>query len=157
MTRRTRIFVGGIALLVCIVGGAAFAYFTSGGNGSGTANANALQPVTVVALVGGDTPASALQPGASAEVILRVNNPNAFVVKLVTVTGGPGAITADAGHATCTSTGVTFNNQTGMNVSIGATGTTLVRISGGASMGSGSLSSCQGATFTIPVTTTVQK
>jgi len=154
---RTAVAVGILAVTVLGAGvGAAFGYWRSSAQGSGTATAGTLLPVTVTALVGGDAPTSVLLPGSSADVILRVNNPNSYSVTLRTVTGN-GAITADAGHSACTTTGVTFTNQTNLSVTIGASGTTLVHLAGAASMSNASSSGCQGATFSVPVAITVQK
>jgi hypothetical protein len=112
--------------------------------------------VTVAAFVGGDSPSSNLFPGGSADVILRVSNPNAYIVTLVSVSGN-GTITPDGSHAGCTTTGVSFINQTGLNATIAASGTTLVDLPSAAAMGITSSNTCQGATFSIPVSITVQK
>ena len=131
--------------------GAAFAFFTAVGNGGGSTQTGTMQAVTVQALVGGDTPSSTLYPGGPAvDVILRVNNPNSYSVKLYSLSGN-GTITADAGHSGCTTTGVTFNPPSNPNITIPA-GASLVHVSGAASMNTTSLNACQGATFTIPVT-----
>src|SRR5437868_6828005 len=100
MKRRT-LLVAALALLVALGIGAAYAYFTATGSGAGSASAGTLQPVTVAAFVGGDTPSSNLLPGGTADVILRVNNTNAFSVKLVSVSGN-GTITASGSTGTCT-------------------------------------------------------
>jgi D-arabinose 1-dehydrogenase-like Zn-dependent alcohol dehydrogenase len=63
----------------------------------------------------------------------------------------------DGGHAGCTTTGVTFTNQTGFSSTIGASGTTLVHLPNAASMDATSSSGCQGATFSIPVSITAHK
>jgi hypothetical protein len=145
-----------LAVVSGLGAGTAYAYWTSSGTGSGSASSNSLQSVTVAAFVGGDAPASSLLPGGAAgEVILRLNNPNSFAVTLVSVVGN-GAITADSSHSGCTTTGVTFTNQTGLTASVPA-GSSLVRLPGSASMSTASLSACQGATFHIPVTITVHK
>ncbi len=136
------------------MGGAAYAYVSAAGSGSGSGTAGTMQTVTVSAFVGGDTPTSALYPGGpTADVILRVNNPNSFSVQLFSISGN-GAITADASHSGCTTTGVTFTPASNPNVTIPA-GSSLVHLSGAASMSTASLSACQGATFTIPVSITV--
>jgi hypothetical protein len=155
---RTVVVIGAaIALIVGLSAGAAYAHWSSsGGSGSGSAATGMLQPVTVAAFVGGDAPSSNLFPGGSADVILQVNNPNAYTVTLVAVSGN-GTITPDGGHASCTTTGVTFTNQTGLNATIAASGTTLVHLPTAATMASTSSNGCQGATFSIPVSITVQK
>jgi hypothetical protein len=110
--------------------------------------------VTVAAATG--TPSTPLLPGGTGDVILNVNNPNAYAVTLVSVSGN-GTITADGGHSGCTTTGVTFNNQSGLTINIPASTTTAVDLPGAASMSTASLSACQGATFSIPVSITVHK
>jgi hypothetical protein len=156
MRRRVPLLIA-FLLLVVIGAGAAFAYFTAAGSGSGSSSGGTLQAVTVDAFVGGDTPSpSVLTPGGTADVILRVKNTNAYAVKLVTVTGGPAAITVSSGHAGCLPSDVTFTNQTNRSDAINASGTTLVHLAGAAGMSSSAASACQGATFTIPVTITVQ-
>lgn len=151
------LLVAATTLTVVLGAGAAFAYFTTTGSGNGSAGTATLQNVTVAALVGGDAPASKLLPGRSADVILRVSNPNDFPVTLVSVTGGPGAITASGGAGACTVTGVSFVNQPSVSFTIAASGTTLVDLANAAEMDSTSQTGCQGATFAIPVTTTVHK
>jgi hypothetical protein len=115
-----------------------------------------MQTVTVSALVGGDTPSSRLYPGGpAADVILRVNNPNAFTVQVFSVAAN-GGITADVSHAGCTTTGVTFTPPSNPSITVPA-GSSLVHLSGAASMSTASVSGCQGATFSIPVTLTVHR
>jgi hypothetical protein len=150
------VFGAAVVLVVGLSAGAAYAHWTSTGTGSGSGSTGTLQPVTAAAFVGGDTPSSNLFPGASADVILRVNNPNAYAVTLVSVSGN-GTIMPDGGHAGCTTTGVTFTNQSGLSSTIGASGTTLVELPNAAAMAITSSNGCQGATFSIPVSITVQK
>lgn len=149
-----------VVLAVLLAGGAAWAYWRTTGSGTGLGATDTLQTVTVAALVGGDDPASALLPGGpAAEVILRITNPNASAVQVYGVTGN-GAITADAGHAACTTTGVTFTAPSSPitpTVTVPASSTVLVRLPGAASMSTASLSACQGATFHIPVTMTARQ
>jgi hypothetical protein len=144
------------AAMVGLLASGAFAYFTASGSATASATATTMQTVTVAALAGGDTPSSALSPGGpAADVVLRVTNPNTFSVSLHDVAGA-GAITADAGHSGCTTTGVSFTPPADPGVTL-PPGSSLVHLAGAASMSSASLSACQGATFTIPVTITVRR
>jgi len=146
-----------VALALGAGAGVAFAFFSSSGSGSGSGSTGSLQPVTVTALTGGDTASPALSPGGpAADVVLRVDNPNAQQVTLVSVTGNS-TITADPGHPDCTTTGVTFVNQSGLSVAIAASTTTLVDLPGAASMSAASSMGCQGAKFSIPVSITVHE
>ena len=106
--------------------------------------------LTVTASAG--TPNSALLPGATADVSLKITNPNSFTVTLTSVTGD-GPITAGNG---CSPTGVTFANQTGLSIPVPA-GTSQVDLAGAAAMSSSSASACQGTTFSIPITMVVRK
>lgn len=143
---------------ICLVAlsGGARAFWSARGSGSGSLTVGTMQPVTVAAFVGGDSPSSTLYPGGpAAEVILRINNQNSFGVTLVGVTGN-GTITAVGGSGTCSITGVTLNPPAAPNVAL-LPGSQLVRLSGAATMSSSSDTGCQGATFHIPVKITVQK
>ena len=151
---RLRVILAGGILAVGIGAGAAYGYFTASASGTAYASTGTLVAVTLRTT---GTPSSTLLPGGSADVVLGVNNPNAYGVTLISVTGGPGTITADSGHPGCTTTGVTFANQTGLDVAIAASGVTTVHLAGAASMSAASSSGCQGATFNIPVTITVHK
>jgi hypothetical protein len=51
----------------------------------------------------------------------------------------------------------TFTSQTTLNKTIPASSTTTIDLKGAASMDTTSSDGCQGATFSIPVTITVQK
>jgi hypothetical protein len=140
---------------VLAVGGVAWAYFTSSGSGSGHASTGTMSTVTLNASAG--TPSTPLYPGGTGDVSLEVNNPNSYAVRLVSVTGS-GTISHDASHSACTTTGVTFTNQAGLSTAIPASATNYpIHLSGAVAMGSSSSSGCQGATFSIPVTITVEK
>lgn len=147
------------ALTLALGAGTAYAYWATGGSGSGSAAGGDMQTVTVDALVPGDTPASTLVPGGTADVVLRVTNPNPYSVQVYSVTGN-GTVTADTAHPACTTTGVTFAGSPGPlspAVSIAANSSALVTLPGAAGMNATSQSTCQGATFHLPVTLAVRK
>ncbi|MFE4198682.1 hypothetical protein ACFRJ9_22770 [Paenarthrobacter sp. NPDC056912] len=143
---------------LCILGGAgsAYAYWASTGIGSGAAANGTMQTVTVDALIAGDTPQNSLIPGGTADVVLRASNPNPYVVTVIGVAAN-GAVTADAGHAGCTTTGVTFTPLLPQPVTIQPNSSVLFTFPGAASMSTASLSACQGAQFRVPVTLEVRK
>ncbi len=150
------LLVAAITLAVGIGAETAYGYFTSSGSGSGSASAGTMQTVTVAALVGGDSPTSTLLPGGpTAEVILRVNNPNSYSVTLTSVAPN-GTITASGGIGPCTTTGVSFIAPSGPNITVNP-GSDLIDLPGAASMSTSSSSGCQGAIFSIPVTITAHK
>jgi hypothetical protein len=129
---------------------AAAAYFTSTGSGSGSGSVGSVAAVSVTA----GTSTSPLFPGGSGDVALTINNPNSFPLTLKSVSGN-GAITADGGHPGCSTTGVSFTNQSGLTNTL-APGNNSIDFTSAASMSAASDSGCQGATFTIPVVVTVQ-
>ncbi len=152
-----------IALVAALglFGGTAYAYFAGPGAGSGRAGVGAMRTVTLVAVVT-TTPRSDLYPGHSGDVLLKIDNPNPRSVTLVKVTWAGGTVTADAGHPSCTTTGVTFTDWTGL-ISIPADTATSgypdgypVHLTGLVTMNDTSSNGCQGATFSIPVTITVK-
>lgn len=146
---------------LCILGGAgtAYAYWATTGVGSGSATTGTMQTVTVDALVAGDTLQTSLVPGGTADVILRATNPNSHAVTVYGIAAN-GAVTADAAHPGCTTTGVTFTpppSPLAQPVTIQANTSILLTLPGAASMSAASLSACQGAQFKVPVTLEVRK
>jgi hypothetical protein len=153
--RVRRTVVAAAAVSVGAVGmNAAAAYFTSPGSGTGAASVGTVA-VTVSATAG--TPATPLYPGSTGDVTLKVSNPHDSAVTLKKVEGN-GTITPDAGHASCSPTGVTFTDQTSLNTNLPAnTNDIPIDLAGAASMSAASANGCQGATFTLPVKVTVRQ
>jgi hypothetical protein len=150
MMRIHWVIAAAIALVVALGGGIAYAYWATTGSGSGTASAGTMT-ISVEAIAGGDSPTGTLIPGGSADAIVRVNNPNSFHVTLTHAVGN-GAIAASNG---CDASGVSFTDQNSLAVDL-IPGSTLVHVAGAVSMSTSVPSSCQGATFSIPVAVTVQ-
>ncbi len=148
MTTKKRILTSGVALLALAVVGLAYAAWTTSGSGSGTAKAKNAQALTTVDVSA--TTTATLYPGATGDVLLKTSNPNDYPVRVTDVKGN-GAITATGGSGTCTTTGVTFTDQTGKSIDIPAKGSTEATMTGAAAMSNLSEDGCQGATFTIPV------
>lgn len=134
--------------------GLVYAAWTTNGTGSGYAKAGTAQALSTVD-VSASTSATLYPGGPAGDVKIRISNPNTYPVTVTSVNGS-GTITADAGHPTCTTTGVSFTDQT-VSISVpaksgGVNGETETTLSGAASMSNASSNGCQGATFTIPVT-----
>ena len=72
-----------------------------------------------------------LYPGATGDVVLKIDNSNPYPVRITAVTGS-GAVTADAGHSGCVTTGVTFVDQSGKSIDIAASSQTQVTLTGAA-------------------------
>ena len=139
----TLIVLGAVALV--------YAAWTTNGTGEGYAKAGTAQALTTVDVSASTT--ASLYPGASGNVLIKINNPNPFGVR-VTAVSGNGTIAPDSGHSGCTTTGVTFTEQTGLTLDVAASTATQFTLNGAASMSNSSLNACQGAIFTIPVTLT---
>lgn len=133
-----------------------YAAWTTNGTGSAYAKAGTAQSLTTVDVSASTT--ATLYPGVSGDVLVKFDNPNPYAVTVTAVTGS-GSITADAGHSGCTTTGVTFTNQSSLSLVVpaksgGVDGVLQTTLTGAASMSNASLNACQGATFTIPVSIT---
>jgi len=141
------------AVAALIVSGSLLAAWSTSGSGNGYARAGTASALTI-----GDASASTtadLYPGATGAVKLKVTNPNAFPVRITSVTKQvSGTITSDKGAACNASTGVTFTDQTGLTLDLAAGATTTFTLSGAVSMSNASDNTCQGAVFTIPVDVT---
>ncbi|MET3904227.1 hypothetical protein [Paenarthrobacter sp. 4246] len=157
--RLARTAVATVAL--CILGGAgsAYAYWAAAGTGSGSASNGTMQAVTVDALVPGDTSQTSLVPGGTADVLLRASNPNPHAVTVYGFAAN-GPVTADAAHPGCTTTGVSFTPPPvplSPPLIIQPNSSILLTLQGAAGMSTTSVSACQGAQFTVPVTLEVRK
>jgi hypothetical protein len=130
MFTKRRTIGAGLTLVALAAAGLVYAAWTTSGSGSGYAKAQSAQQLTTVDVSA--STAATLYPGVT----------------------GNGAITADAGHPGCVTTGVTFTNQTGLTLDVAANGTADRTFTGAAQMSNASDNGCQGATFTVPVSLT---
>ena len=149
MRMSKKLTVGTLFAGVMLAGSIAFAAWTATGTGSGYAKATTAQVLTTVDVSASTT--ATLYPGATGNVLLRISNPNPYPVT-VTDVAGSGAIVSDTTAACDASTGVTFTDQTGLSLSVPASGAATFTLSGSVAMANSSHTSCQGAVFTIPVT-----
>jgi hypothetical protein len=148
---KRRIITASMTLIVLAAVGFVYAAWTTNGSGSGYAKAGTSQALSTVDVSASTT--ASLYPGQSGDVKLQIHNPNPYNVR-VTAVAGNGTITPDAGHSGCTTTGVSFTDQSGLTIDIAANNDTTTTLTGAASMSNSSLNACQGATFTIPVSLT---
>lgn len=147
-TRKRRLVGGGITVVVLVAAGLAYAAWTASGTGSGYAKAGTAQALTTTDVSA--TTVADLYPGTNGNVKISITNPNPYPVRVTSITGN-GTITAAGGIGTCTTTGVTFTNQTGLTIDVPANGSQAATLNNAASMSNASENGCQGATFTIPV------
>jgi hypothetical protein len=118
-----------------------------------------MQTVTVDAFVSGDNPGSQLIPGGTADVILRVTNPNPYAVQAYRLTANGPAV-ADSNHPGCTVTGVALTGTGGPltpAINLAANSTGIITLPGMAAMDTTSQSACQGSTFQLPATLEARK
>jgi len=134
--------VAGIAFATNV----AFAAWTSGGTGSGSAQATSAVALTTTAA----TTSAQLFPGGSGDLKITVKNDNGYPVRVTDVVGSS-AITSDKGSACDASTGVTFTDQHTQALDIAANSSATFTLAGVTHMSNASDNSCQGAVFTIPV------
>src|SRR5207237_174172 len=146
---------------VAVVAGASmvFAAWTTGGGGSAYGKATTSQALTTVDVSASTT--ATLYPGATGDALIKISNPNPFPVTVTAVApnGTSASIAPDGGHGSRTTTGLSFNNQTGLTINVpaqnaGVDGTVQKTLNGAVAMDNTSSNGCQGATFTIPVTLT---
>ena len=151
-------FVAALAALAAITAvGLVYAAWTSSGSGSAYSKAGTAQTLSTVD-VSASTSAT-LYPGVTGDALVKFSNPNPYPVKVtaVSLNGTNASIVPDSGHGACTTTGVSFTNQTGLSIVVpsasgGTNGTAQAALTGAVSMSSASVDGCQGAVFTIPVT-----
>lgn len=155
MRLRSPFALGAIMAVVLGLGGGAWAYFTAHGSGSGTASVGTVSNIEVVGASG--TVANKLFPGASGDLKVQFNNPNAYAVTIVTLAPGSGPSTGSSGIGTCTTTGVSVNPQSNLSITVAAGSGVVVTIPNGAIMDATSESGCQNATFQVPISITVHK
>ena len=160
MGRQTRarklmtLLAGSVCFLsVGLLSGTAYAYFTGSGRGTGSATAGAPSAVNLDAASG--TTTSNLVPGGSADLSVTLDNPNTFAVTIVATAANGNA--AGSGSCTVSTSGVAAANLTGLNISVPAGSGVTVDIPNGATMSTSSDSGCQGQTFHVPVTLTVER
>ena len=143
-----RLTAGSLLFGILAVATVAYAAWTASGSGQGYAKAGTAQGLTTVDVSA--STAATLYPGGTGNVLLRINNPNPYPVRVTSVSGN-GTVTSDKGAACDTSTGVTFTNQTGLTLDIPATSAATFTLTGAVAMSNSSDNTCQGAVFTIPV------
>lgn len=145
-----------------VFAGTAYAYFSATGSGSGQAGVGTLLPLHIehaTATVSRD-----LFPDGQGTLVLSLTNPNAFAVTVVgvvqdgpvTVTGGgAGCKSGTVGTPGTSGVAVAPVVANGLNLSVAAGSSVTVTVATGATMSTTSNTTCQGASFEIPVTVTV--
>ena len=149
---KRRLIFGAVTVMVLGIVSLGYAAWTSSGGGTGFAKAASAQNLTTGST---GTTSATLYPGATGDLVVNVTNPNSYPIKITSVTGN-GTVTADSSHSTCGQdvshpTGVTYTDQTGLSIAIPASTSQTITLSGTVKMTNASDNSCQGATFSVPV------
>jgi hypothetical protein len=153
VTRLSGPLLGAILALAAGLGsGAAYAYWTAGGSGFGTATTATPHAVTLVAASG--TVSDKLSPGGTAELLIRLDNPNTHPVTITGISGSGEVLVPD--RAACNTSGVSVPTRNDLSITVDTGFGVVVSIPHGSAMSLASDSGCQGATFQIPVTLTVR-
>jgi hypothetical protein len=164
----TRFVAFATAVTVTLLGiavGSAYAMWSSTGHGSAAVSAaGAPSTVHVIGVTAGNNPSTSLVPASSGDLVVELNNPNTYPVTIIGIaqngdvatSGGSGAGTACAGGSSG-NTGVSVPTNNALSVSVASGSAVVVHIPSAVSMSSSSASGCQGASFQIPVTLTVQR
>jgi hypothetical protein len=146
--QRRKLTVAAVIAMLAFAG-AAFAYFTSTGSGTGDATVGSSSGITLAATIG-----TTLYPGTSSTVTFKLDNPSAGSERLGTI--HLASVTVDASHTGCVVGDFTMPdvvaNQTFANgnaQTVTATGTVSM-----AAQPTISQDLCQGATVTLHVTST---
>ncbi len=153
-----KLIITAVVVAATMGAGLAFAAWTATGTGSGYAKAKTANAITTVNVAASTT--AQLYPGGSSSVEIKFDNSNDYAVTLDSVTQtvtnpvGPvlaPIVTTDATAACDASTGVTFDGQTGLALVVPAHGVLVHSFPAAAHMSNASDNSCQGKTFSIPV------
>jgi hypothetical protein len=142
------VFVGVIALA-----SSAFAYFTTGGAGAGSARTGTVAAPTVVSAT---ATANLLPTGGFTDLSVTLNNTNSFSVRITGIQQ-TGTVTIGAGAGTCTTSGVSVPTNSGLSFNAGAGNGVVVTLPAVVKMDTTSDNGCQGRTFTFPIKLTVVK
>ena len=145
MRNRKRMAVLGGVLLVFVGAGIAFAAYLSTATGSGTASAATAVNATITPGANG----TSLYPGGSGTFTVTINNPNSYPVKVTSISAGSSNATATNGScAAGTVTSDALASPPSTIIAAGGTGTYTLT----SRMIANPDNSCQGQTFTLPLT-----
>lgn len=146
--RGLTLIVGVIALVALGFGAdRAYAFWTSSGSGTGSATTGTALNVTVAA----GTSTTPLQPNGSGDLAFTVLNPNAFSVQIT-------ALSIASQPTACTDPQLTLTFTTPLTVPANSSPTPAsFDLPAALHMGVGASSDCQGKTFSVPLTATVQR
>lgn len=138
----------GAATTLALGGGIAWAAWSSTGSGSGSATST----VSANSHITSDTTGNPLYPGASTTFTVKIDNPNSYPVVVTSISDGKSNATGAAGA--CAAGSVTSAAVTSPGGTIAAGGSATYTLT--AHMDPNAPDACQGQTFTLPLTATLQ-
>ena len=149
-----RAIIASLFLGIVLAASVAFAWWTAGGSGNGYAKAATASPLTTVDVSGSTT--ADLYPGGTGTLKIQIHNPNTYAVTVNSITANG---TATSGNAACDAANTVsmVAPLTGLSISVTAGGNSTVQTFSNAvtmSYGASADNSCQGLTFSVPVTLT---
>lgn len=139
---RKRLAVLGGLLLVLAGTGVAFAAYLSGGTGSGSTTSS----VAVNSTISASSSGAQLYPGSTTSYTVTINNPNPYPVKVTNI-GTSASEKTSGGCPAGTVTSPAITNPAGTIAPNGSAPYTLT-----ATMAADPDNSCQGQSFTMPLT-----
>lgn len=152
--------VASLCVTFLVLGGSgAGAYWQAVGSGSGSAETEAPEPV----VLSPGRPTNVLLPGARADVVVTVSNPNASELHIESLAldrrQGTRGYAADGDHAGCDVSSLRFSDQSngGAGWSVPGTigtedGTATLTLTDALGMAPSADDACQGATFSVYLT-----
>jgi hypothetical protein len=149
-----RAIIASLFLGILLAGSVAFAWWTAGGTGNGYAKAATASPLTTVDVSASTT--ADLYPGGTGTLKIQIHNPNTYAVTVQSITAtGVGT----SGNAACDAANTVsmVAPLTGLSISVPAGGNSTVQTFNNAvamNFGTTADNSCQGLTFSIPVSLT---
>lgn len=145
-SKKKRVFVALTTVATIAAVGAAIAYFTTNGSGTGSASVGSSSAVTIHG-----TAAGALYPGSSATVNLTVDNPSSGSQRVNTIQLG--SVTTDEAHSGCVTSDFTMPSVT-VNQTFPTGNGQAVTATGTLTMANTVLNqdACQGAPLTLHLT-----
>ena len=149
-----RATIASLFLGILLVGSVAFAYWTASGSGNGYAKAATPQLLSTVDVSASTT--ADLYPGGTGTLKMQIHNPNSYAV---TVTDIAATGVGTSGNAPCDAANTVslVAPLSGLSIAVPAGGNSTVQTYAGAvqmSYGATADNSCQGKTFSIPVSLT---
>ena len=154
---RTGIVAAVVLAAMLSLGGLAFASWTPSDTGNPSTTGGTTAPSsgsTTSTVAGSAVTVGVLYPTQRGDAVITVNNPNSYPVKVTSVAAN-GTVTASGGSGTCSTTGVTLTSSN-PGTAVAANGSATATLAGAVAMANTSDNGCQGATFTIPVTVTIE-